>query len=92
VPAPAPAAADAWHQQLAANNGYLPNSGAGQAWHSVPYGGYPGMYADPPPLIKVTFMFGFSNNKTFAYGRGRVVSAPAGSIKYSVDVQNWCVV
>jgi hypothetical protein len=48
------------------------------------------MFGDAPPQIKVTFMFGFSGNKTFAYGRGRVVSAPAGSIKYTVEAQNWC--
>jgi hypothetical protein len=47
------------------------------------------MYGDAPPLVKVTFMFGFSHNKTFAYGRGRVVSAPAGSIKYTIEAQNW---
>lgn len=98
VPAPQPA--DPIHQQLAANNGYLvdPAASAGQAWGAFPggnavhygAGGYPvGMYGDAPPQVKVTFMFGFSHNKTFAYGRGRVVSAPAGSIKYTIEAQNW---
>lgn len=109
---PASQSADLWHQQLAANNGYLPNpaGAAGQAWgaydgstsqnpaaadgsqYPAVGGGYPAsMFGDAPPQIKVTFMFGFSGNKTFAYGRGRVVSAPAGSIKYTVEAQNWCV-
>lgn len=97
-------AADSIHQQLAAHNGYLvptdPAAAApeGQAWAAYPGstampGGYPagGEFGDAPPQFKVTFMFGFSHNKTFAYGRGRVVSAPAGSIKYTVEAQNWCV-
>lgn len=75
-----------------------PAAPAGQAWVAYPGsnampGGYPtgGEFGDAPPQFKVTFMFGFSHNKTFAYGRGRVVSAPAGSIKYTVEAQNWCV-
>jgi hypothetical protein len=88
-------AADQFHQQLAANNGYLPDpaASAGQAWGAYPGGGnvqYGGMlFGDAPPVLKVTFMFGFSGNKTFAYGRNRVVSAPAGSLKYTIEAQNW---
>jgi hypothetical protein len=43
-----------------------------------------------PPTIRVTFMFGFTAGKTFAYGRGRVVSAPAGSVKFNIEATNWC--
>jgi hypothetical protein len=95
-------AADSIHQQLAAHGGYLvptpPAAPAGQAWgaypgaNTLPGGGFPaggGDFGDAPPQFRVTFMFGFSHNKTFAYGRGRVVSAPAGSIKYTVEAQNW---
>lgn len=87
-------AADMFHQQLAANNGYLPDpaASAGQAWGAYPGGNvqYGGMlFGDAPPVLKVTFMFGFSGNKTFAYGRNRVVSAPAGSLKYTIEAQNW---
>jgi hypothetical protein len=41
------------------------------------------------PSLKITFMFGFTANKTFPYGEGRTVSAPQGSIKWSLEASNW---
>uniref|UniRef100_A0A383V3L7 Uncharacterized protein n=1 Tax=Tetradesmus obliquus TaxID=3088 RepID=A0A383V3L7_TETOB len=41
------------------------------------------------PSIRITFMFGFTANKTFPYGLGRTVSAPQGSIKWSLEANNW---
>jgi hypothetical protein len=41
------------------------------------------------PSLRITFMFGFTANKTFPYGVGRNVSAPQGSIKWSLEANNW---
>lgn len=41
------------------------------------------------PSLRITFMFGFTANKTFPYGLGRTVSAPQGSIKWSLEANNW---
>jgi hypothetical protein len=64
---------------------------AAPAAAALPFGagGYPAVLSDQPPTIKVSFMFGFSQNKTFAYGEGRVVSAPVGGIKWQLEVTNW---
>ncbi|KAF8069614.1 hypothetical protein HT031_001731 [Scenedesmus sp. PABB004] len=47
---------------------------------------YPG---EAVPELKLTFMFGFTANKTFPYGAGRVTAAPAGSVKFTVEAANW---
>lgn len=50
------------------------------------------MFANPGavPHLKITFMFGFSNNKTFPYGRGNSLTAPAGGIKWTLEADSWC--
>lgn len=93
TPSTAPAVvADPGMQQgaiMPGGSGGWPQQGAGGLF-GAPAGADPYLYAlEGPPMIKVTFLFGFTSNKTFAYGRGRVVSAPAGSVKFNVETVNW---
>lgn len=41
------------------------------------------------PYLKLTFMFGFTSNRTFPYGKGNTLTAPAGSIKWTLEADNW---
>lgn len=48
-------------------------------------------FTDPSstPVLKITFMFGFTTNKTLPYGQGYTLTAPAGSISWTLEVENW---
>jgi hypothetical protein len=82
APPPAPAAAPA----------ALPAASLLPFSSKLPSQGQP-LLVDPTakglPSLKITFMFGFTANKTFPYGLGRTVSAPQGSIKWSLEANNW---
>jgi hypothetical protein len=41
------------------------------------------------PTIKISFMFGFSANKTFPYGKYGSVTVPATGVKFTVEANNW---
>jgi hypothetical protein len=46
--------------------------------------------ASGEPSLRVTFMFGFTSNKTFPYGPGHNVSVPKGGVKFTLEASNWC--
>jgi len=43
------------------------------------------------PTITLTFFFGMSANKTFAYGKGYNVHVPADGVKFNIEAANWWV-
>jgi hypothetical protein len=40
------------------------------------------------PTITITFMFGFSENKTFPYGKGST-TVPTSALKWTMEAANW---
>jgi hypothetical protein len=50
---------------------------------------------DPPrkdngqPSITLTFFFGMTADKTFAYGKGNSVMVPADGVKFNIEAANW---
>jgi hypothetical protein len=43
------------------------------------------------PSITVTFFFGMTANKTFAYGKGNSINVPADGVKFNIEAANWWV-
>lgn len=90
IPTPAAEAA-AQPAYSAARQATIPMAVATAAPFTAPRPTAGGRFVDGRnlPYIKVTFMFGFSNNRTFPYGRGNVLSTPAGSVRWTFEAQNW---
>lgn len=86
-----PAAGAAVQPYSAARQATIPMAVATAAPFTAPKPTAGGRFVDGRnmPHLKVTFMFGFSNNRTFAYGRGNVLSTPAGSVRWTFEAQNW---
>jgi hypothetical protein len=45
--------------------------------------------AGTSPTLTLTFFFGMSANKTFAYGKGNSISVPADGLKFNIEAANW---
>ncbi|KAI8467404.1 MAG: hypothetical protein J3K34DRAFT_471694 [Monoraphidium minutum] len=41
------------------------------------------------PTITLTFFFGMTANKTFAYGKGNSIQVPADGVKFNIEATNW---
>lgn len=42
------------------------------------------------PSISITFFFGMTANKTFAYGKGNSIVVPADGLKWNIEAERWC--